>query len=247
MRDGTEAKCPRRVWTDHGARIDADHQRVSLQLVRRDHAHWRLLLWYQLRAMGAIHVGWKGMSVSLPSSKDPAAEYVKTASLKPWKRNPRKNAEAITKVAVSIETFGFGAPILVRKEDNRIIAGHTRWEAAKRLGMDTVPVRKLDLTEEKANALALADNKLGEIATWDDEQLKSILAEMQSFDETLVEIAGFSESDLSKLFSEDDSDSSPQLSGLKYSVVVDCNNEAHQAEMLEDLEARGLTCRPLIS
>lgn len=197
--------------------------------------------------MEAIRSGWKGMSISLPSSKEPAAEYVKTASLKPWKRNPRKNADAITKVAVSIETFGFGAPILVRKEDNRIIAGHTRWEAAKRLGMETVPVRKLDLTEEKANALALADNKLGEIATWDDEQLKSILAEMQSFDETLVEIAGFSQSDLSKLFREDDSDSSPQLGGLKYSVVVDCNGEAHQAQMLKDLEARGLTCRPLIS
>lgn len=134
--------------------------------------------------------------------KAPAAEYVALSALKPWKRNPRRNKEAISAVARSIESFGFGAPIVARREDSRIIAGHTRYEAAKRLAMDTVPVRFLDVTEEQANALALADNKLGEIAEWDDDQLKMILAELRSHDAELPAIAGWSDKELAKLLDD---------------------------------------------
>lgn len=134
--------------------------------------------------------------------KLPAAEWVALSALKTWKRNPRKNKEAISAVARSIESFGFGAPIVARREDNRIIAGHTRYEAAKRLAMETVPVRFLDVTEEQANALALADNKLGEIAEWDDDQLKMILAELRSHDAELPAIAGWSDEELAKLLDD---------------------------------------------
>lgn len=134
--------------------------------------------------------------------KDIAAEYVALSTLRPWKRNPRKNKEAISAVARSIESFGFGAPIVARRSDSRIIAGHTRYEAAKRLAMETVPVRFLDVTEEQANALALADNKLGEIAEWDDDQLKMILAELRSHDAELPAIAGWSDEELAKLLDD---------------------------------------------
>jgi ParB/RepB/Spo0J family partition protein len=162
--------------------------------------------------------------------KLPAAEWVALSALKTWKRNPRKNKEAISAVARSIESFGFGAPIVARREDHRIIAGHTRYEAAKRLAMETVPVRFLDVTEEQANALALADNKLGEIAEWDDDQLKMILAELRSHDAELPAIAGWSDEELAKLLDEpaflpataDDSDA------LDQRAQVTCPNCGHE-------------------
>lgn len=162
--------------------------------------------------------------------KLPAAEWVALSALKTWKRNPRKNKEAISAVARSIESFGFGAPIVARREDNRIIAGHTRYEAAKRLALETVPVRFLDVSEEQANALALADNKLGEIAEWDDDQLKMILAELRSHDAELPAIAGWSDEELAKLLDEpaflpataDDSDA------LDQRMQVTCPNCGHE-------------------
>jgi len=108
----------------------------------------------------------------------PAAVYVATASLKPWAKNPRKNDPAVQAVADSIKRFGFGAPLLVRKASGEIIAGHTRLKAAVKLGLPEVPVRYLDLSEDEAHALALADNRVGEIAEWDAGALTDILRGM---------------------------------------------------------------------
>ena len=108
-----------------------------------------------------------------------AAVYVDPNTLTPWDKNPRNNAEAIKQVAKSIERFGFASPIVARQADGRIIAGHTRHSAALKLGLEDVPVRFLDIDEQKASALALADNKIGEIATWNDDTLGEILAELE--------------------------------------------------------------------
>jgi len=111
--------------------------------------------------------------------KEAAAVYVDPSSLTPWNQNPRHNEAAIDEVAKSIERFGFASPIVARTADGRVIAGHTRLAAALRLGLDDVPVRFLDIDEQLASALALADNKIGEIATWDDETLGQVLAELE--------------------------------------------------------------------
>jgi len=126
-------------------------------------------------------------------------EWVPLSSLTHWDRNPRRNDDAVDGVARSIIAFGWGAPLLVRSEDRRIIAGHTRAKAAARLATlwrrqnvrertdwhpdairtkDTgdVPVRwKSGLTEQQADALAVADNKLGERAEWDKDLLADVL------------------------------------------------------------------------
>lgn len=115
----------------------------------------------------------------------PAAVYVATALLKPWAKNPRKNDPAVQAVADSIKRFGFGAPLLVRKASGEIIAGHTRLKAAVKLGLIEVPVRYLDLSESEAHALALADNRVGEIAEWDDEALAAVLRDLESEDVSL--------------------------------------------------------------
>lgn len=87
--------------------------------------------------------------------------------LVPYENNPRNNIEAVEYVANSIEKFGFKVPIVV-DTNNVIVAGHTRYMASKKLGLETVPcIVADDLTEEQIKAFRLADNKVSEIATWD--------------------------------------------------------------------------------
>ena len=121
-----------------------------------------------------------------PPKPAPAA-WVDIATLKPWRRNPRDNAAAVRDVAQSITRFGWGAPILAREDDRRIIAGHTRYKAAQELGLEEVPVRFLNLNEEEATLLALADNKLGELASWDEVKLEEVIQELADED---VDLAG---------------------------------------------------------
>lgn len=102
----------------------------------------------------------------------------KIDEIHPYENNPRFNKDAVSKVAASIKKFGFKNPILVDK-NNVIIAGHTRLEAAKKLGLDEVPcIVAADLTDKQAKALRLADNKVAEFSTWDylklDEELKAL-------------------------------------------------------------------------
>lgn len=131
------------------------------------------------------------------NSDEPAAVWVDVETLTPWSQNPRKNERAIPEVMASIRRFGFGAPILARREDGEIIAGHTRVEAARRLGLDRVPVRYMDLDPADAHLLAIADNKVGEIAEWDTEALASVLRDLDVGEAT--EGLGFDEDELRDL------------------------------------------------
>ena len=112
-------------------------------------------------------------------SGEPAAVMVPVAALKPWAGNPRKNDPAVDEVAASIKRFGFGSPIIARQENGEVIAGHTRLKAAIRLKLASVPVRYLDLSAEAAHAYALADNKLGQIATWDQVPLADAFRDLE--------------------------------------------------------------------
>ena len=106
-------------------------------------------------------------------------QNVSIDSIKPYENNPRDNDGGVDAVANSIKEFGWQQPIVVDK-DNVIIVGHTRYKAAKKLGMDKVPVVVADnLSPEQVKAYRLADNKTGELTDWDtkkfDEELQDIL------------------------------------------------------------------------
>ena len=112
--------------------------------------------------------------------------------LTPYENNPRNNDEAVGPVANSISEFGFKVPI-VATSDGEIINGHTRWKAAKKLKLKTVPVIIADdLTEEQVKAFRLADNKVAEIAQWDIELL---LSEIDSVDNLDMTLFGFTDQD----------------------------------------------------
>lgn len=120
----------------------------------------------------------------------------------PYANNPRKNKLAIDKVAKSIELYGFQQPIVIDK-NNIIVVGHTRYNAAKKLGMTEVPIlyaRKdgVDLSEEKCKEYRIIDNKSAEYSEWD----------MNILNQEIIDIDDFvlSEFDIDKLEIEDDID-----------------------------------------
>lgn len=121
-------------------------------------------------------------------------QKVETSRLRPWAENPRLNDHAVDSVAKSIETFGFNVPILC-DENMTIIAGHTRWKAAKRLGMPRVPVIVLGMSEKQRRAFSIADNRTAELADWDLPLLRDALEELRCEDVELPDI-GFSDEDL---------------------------------------------------
>lgn len=100
----------------------------------------------------------------------------------PYSRNAKKHdKKQIDNVAESIKQFGFAQPIVVDK-DNNIIIGHCRTLAAKKLGIKSVPVVKMEeLTPEQANKLRLLDNKLNE-SDWDFEMLALDLPDLDFSD-----------------------------------------------------------------
>ena len=131
-----------------------------------------------------------------------AAEWVSITDLTPWEQNPRNNDHAVADVASSIERFGFASPIIARL-NGEVIAGHTRLKAALSLGLDRVPVRYMDLDPADAKMLALADNKIGELADWNQESLAEILQGLAD-DDLDLDGLGWSGDELSALLDGDD-------------------------------------------
>lgn len=108
----------------------------------------------------------------------------------PYANNPRQNDNAVDAVAESIKDFGFKVPIVIDSQ-NEIVTGHTRLKAAKKLGLDEVPVIVADdLTPEQVKAFRLADNKTGELADWDEDLLEGELAKILNIDMSLYGFGG---------------------------------------------------------
>jgi len=122
---------------------------------------------------------------------------IEVSKLKPWEDNPRFNDHAVDSVAKSIQTFGFNVPILY-DQNFTIIAGHTRWKAAQKLGMTHVPAIMLDLNDSQRKAFSVADNKLASLADWDEELVTKILEEL-NFENFDLSSLGYSEAELDAL------------------------------------------------
>ena len=156
------------------------------------------------------------MENSKTGNKKMQIVYKNIDELIPYINNPRFNDNAVDAVASSIKNFGFKNPIVI-DSDNEIINGHTRLKAAKKLGLDNVPVIIADdLTEAQKKAFRLADNKVSEIADWDFEILESELEELEmlELDFDMSEF-GFDIGEVGELFNdgtettEDDFDEEP--------------------------------------
>lgn len=131
-------------------------------------------------------------------------ELIAPDQLHPYDKNARvHSSDQINKIAKSIKEFGFVNPILVDSKRG-VIAGHGRLEAAKKIGLELVPIIVLDhLSETQQKALILADNRIAEDATWDYGILKDELAGLDGYEFDL-EAIGFTDAELEDLLPEDE-------------------------------------------
>lgn len=137
-------------------------------------------------------------------------------SIKAYSKNPRKNDAAVDAVAASIREFGWKQPLVIDPTTMEIVAGHTRYKAAKKLGCKTVPcVMADDLTAEQIKAYRLADNKTAELAEWDFDLLGDELGDIEDIDMTEF---GF---DLSAISDDDEvtEDQVPELDEENETIV----------------------------
>jgi hypothetical protein len=152
----------------------------------------------------------------VPNTQLPAAYWSPISTLRKWAKNPRKNDQAVPRVARSIRKYGFVAPVVVWESQGRLVAGHTRIAAYEAIlqkepgfvprdapGPGLVPVRFHEFVDEaEANAYAIADNKLVEAAEWDEQLLGSVFAELRTLDERLLAETGFEDGEIERLIRE---------------------------------------------
>ena len=150
-------------------------------------------------------------------------QYLATSSLHPDPGNARKHSQRqLVRLKAVVAEFGFTNPILI-DEDSKVIAGHARLEVAQMLGMKSVPCLRLDhLSVGQKTALALADNKIGDMSAFDPEALATQLSQLCAIDynieltgfetaevDILLEMPGFSVADPSDTVAEPDRDTPP--------------------------------------
>ena len=130
---------------------------------------------------------------------------LKLTDIKPYDKNPRFNDSGVDALAKGIAEFGFLNPIVIDK-NHVIINGHTRYKAAQKLNLTTVPcIVRDDLSDDEVRALRIADNKVSEFATWDYDELALQVKELNDNDYD-VTVLGFDDSVLENLLAKKEED-----------------------------------------
>jgi hypothetical protein len=158
---------------------------------------------------------------------------ISLSSLKPWDYNPRKNDHAVEAVAESVRTYGFNVPIIC-DQNLMIVAGHTRWKAAQKLGLEKVPVIVIEMDDVKRKAFAIADNKTGEIADWDFPKLEEVL-ETLKLENVDIKSLGFSSEEIEELLNPTIVEH--HLSGILSKGYVEGINEVDPLKLAYRLES----------
>jgi ParB-like chromosome segregation protein Spo0J len=124
-------------------------------------------------------------------------EAVPLAAVHPHPRNPRRgDLDVITE---SITTNGFFGACIAQRSTGAILVGNHRWQAAQQAGETTVPVLWVDVDDDLAQRIMVADNRTAELAIWDDPTLAEILAELRDADTAGLAGTGFTDADLDNL------------------------------------------------
>ena len=132
-------------------------------------------------------------------------EYMDINELKPLIGNPREHTDRnINDITKSIKRFGWTNPIIVRKADNMIVAGHGRVEAAKNQGLEQVPVVYVDMSENDAKLYNITDNRTAETSEWDHAQLNTLIEELNGLPDIDIEDTGFYTHELEMMMNGED-------------------------------------------
>tara|TARA_Y100001963_G_scaffold14372_1_gene17925 strand:+ start:212 stop:721 length:510 start_codon:yes stop_codon:yes gene_type:complete len=143
------------------------------------------------------------MSKKIQIKVNPNLKQIPINHLVPYVKNPRKIIKAIPLVAESIKSFGFNVPITINNMiDKIIVSGHTRYEAARKLGMENVPYIELNhLSDMDIRKYRLADNRVADESEWDKNLLRNELAELElnsKLDAEWFKNIGFSQEEIAQ-------------------------------------------------
>lgn len=160
---------------------------------------------------------------------------VAIADLRPFDGNPRTHD--LDTIAASLTANGQYRAIVVR-DDMTILAGHGTVEAATALGWDTVTAHVVEATDDEAKRIVLVDNRSNDLANYDDELLLALLRSVDDLDGS-----GYLQADvrrIERILAASEADTGPRLGVTEYRVMVECDSEQHQAELLERFASEGL-------
>jgi ParB-like chromosome segregation protein Spo0J len=159
-------------------------------------------------------------------------------AIKPHPRNPRQGD--IGAIHTSIQTNGFYGTIIAQKSTGYILAGNHRWQAARQDNATEIPVTWLDVDDDHALRILLADNRTNDIATYNDNMLSELLQDLHTATGTL-DGTGYTEDDLDDLLSLlngppdlDDMSDPPTIDGERLTLIIQPNTadqwQNHRAE-----------------
>lgn len=179
-------------------------------------------------------------------SKNLNVKMMPIGDVVPYEKNPRLNDQAVDAVASSIREFGFKVPIVVDSK-GVVVSGHTRLKAAKTLGLGEVPVIVADdLDDTKIKAFRLADNKVAELADWDESLLIKELEELADLDYDMgqfdfeIDLDDADGNGSGEDGSDDIGDIPDNINVMEtFALNVIVKDEAEQAELYEEMLGRG--------
>lgn len=162
------------------------------------------------------------------------------SEIKPYEKNPRKNDNAVEYVANSIKEFGFKVPIVIDK-DGVIVAGHTRYKASKKLGLEKVPcIIADDLTPEQIKAYRLADNKVSEKSEWDFDLLEGELSEILNINMELFDFNKLGSGEGENPYSKKINIPQYEITGEKPDILELVDDEKTN-ELIEEIKKSNVT------
>ena len=170
--------------------------------------------------------------------------------LEPHPENPRRgDVDAIRR---SIESCGWYGAVVAQRSTGRILAGNHRWKAAREAGATVLPAILLEVDDDEARAILLADNRLSDLAEYDEPALLSALEAARASSGSLVG-TGYAANDLRRLrgraLPEEGIVAPDQSAELapRLDILIRCPDEPTHASLLARFEAEGLDCRALLA
>lgn len=173
-------------------------------------------------------------------------EYIPIKELTAYVGNAKEHTrEQIDQIKESIEQFGMNDPLAVWGKNNTIVEGHGRMMAAQELGIEEVPVIRLDhMSDAERRAYTLVHNKLTMNTDFDMEMLNDELAELLNDDDFNVDMADFGfEGVFGNADAEESEPSEDETKANGISIVVECESKEEAQETFEKLQSEGYKCR----
>lgn len=162
-----------------------------------------------------------------------------------FRRHPKHQQDALKGV---LNEVGWVQDVIVNQRTGHLIDGHLRVELALRNNVASIPVTYVDLTDDEERLILATFDPLSAMAFTDKHTLEELLREVSTGDAAIQSmLAELAEREGIAMPDANTDSIEPQMSGMVYQIVVSCNGEAHQRDLLEQFEAEGLQCRALIS